>query len=387
MNISELRNEAQKLAHQAREILTGKEVSAEQTQEASRMLDDSDAFEARAVALEKIEARDAAYAASAKPAPVATVEVENRSVDNAVSAFNGYIRGDLEAREARAQGVGSDGAGGFLVPEGFVATLIKGLKAYGPLNEGGPVNYLVTASGNALPMPTMDDTNNKGALIAEGTEVDESALTFGQKSLGAYKYTTGVVKVSSELLQDAAIDPQAVVVDAMSERLGRILNEHFTKGTGISQPSGIVTGASAGVAAASATAISYEDLVNVLHSIDPAYRGNAGFMFNDAIFKAIRLLKDAEGRPIWQDGLVNGAPETILGRPFYVNNDMAGTMAAGNVTMLVGDFKKFTVRRVKSFALRRLDERFATSDQVGFVGFGRYDSIVTDARAIKKLQH
>lgn len=66
---------------------------------------------------------------------------------------------------------------------------------------------------------------------------------------------------------------------------------------------------------------------------------------------------------------------------------MAGTMAAGNVTMLVGDFKKFTVRRVKSFALRRLDERFATSDQVGFVGFGRYDSIVTDARAIKKLTH
>lgn len=98
MNISELRNEAQKLAHQARAILTGKEVSAEQTQEASRMLDDSDAFEARAVALEKIEARDAAYAASAKPAPVETVEVENRSVDNAVSAFNGYIRPPVRGR-------------------------------------------------------------------------------------------------------------------------------------------------------------------------------------------------------------------------------------------------------------------------------------------------
>lgn len=387
MNISELRNEAQKLAHQARAILTGKEVSAEQTQEASRMLDDSDAFEARAVALEKIEARDAAYAASAKPAPVETVEVENRSVDRAVESFDGYLRGFVDGRELRAQGIATDAAGGYLVPDTFSASLITSLKAYGPLNDGNVVTYLNTAGGNPLAIPTMDDTNNKGALIAEGAEVDESNLTFGQKSLGAYKYTTGVVKVSSELLQDSAINVNDTVGSAMSERMGRILNEHFTKGTGTGQPTGIVTGASAGVTAASATGLTYADFVNLYHSLDAAYRAGAGWMLPDAIFKAARLIKDDEGRLIWQDGLANGAPGTILGKPFYVNNDMTGTMAAGNVTMLFGDFKKFTVRRVKSFALRRLDERFATSDQVGFVGFGRYDSIVTDARAIKKLTH
>lgn len=381
--INELRAKAQKLAHEARDILSAADVTVEKTQEAERILAESDAIEARAANLEKIEARDRAYdAADRLPVESATVE-ERSQTDTRDRAFADYLRGDISDRELRAQSLTST-EGGYLVPAGFVANLITAAKAYGPMNEGGPVTYLVTASGNPLSIPTMDDTSNMGARVNENTDASDTDLVFGQKTLSAYKYTTGVVKISKELLQDSGIDIVAHVNAAMAERLGRKLNLDFTTGDGSGDPTGIVTGASAGVTAAAAAAITYDDLVALQHSVDPAYRANAGFMFNDATLKAIRLLKDSNGLPLWQPAMTAGAPATILGQPFYINQNVA-SMAASAKSVVYGDFSKFTVRRVRDFSLVALHERYATADQVGFVGFGRYDSIVTDSRAIKVL--
>ncbi|MBB4859460.1 HK97 family phage major capsid protein [Novosphingobium chloroacetimidivorans] len=384
MNTFELRAKALEISNKAA-LVIAEAADAEKLAEAQRMLDEADALEARAKMLDAVEARAKAHEAAVERLPVEDTVVEQRgNVDASADAFRSYLRGDIDSRELRAAGVATEAGGGHLVPKGFVPELIKALKAYGPMNEGGPVTYLTTASGNPLSIPSLDDTNNKGALIAEGAEVDETNVAFGQKSLGAYKFTTGVIKVSSELLQDAAIDPEKIVREGMAERLGRILNEMLTVGTGTGQPQGIATGASAGVTSAAATAISYDDFVKLLHSVDPAYRDKAEFMFGDPVLLAARLLKDGEGRPLWQPGMVAGAPATILGRPYHINPSMAG-LVTGAVSALAGDFSKFTVRKVRDFSLKRLDERFATSDQVGFVGFGRYDGIVTDSRAIKKL--
>lgn len=385
MTIFELRAQALEISNKAALVIADTN-DVEKLAEAQRMLDDADALEARAVALEKVETRARAYEAASERLPVEDTVVESRAVETDAhgDAFRSYLRGDIDARELRAAGVATDAAGGFLVPKGFVPSLITAMRAYGPLNEGGPVTYLTTASGNPLSIPTLDDTNNKGSIIGEGVEASEANVTFGQKTLGAYKFTSGVVLVSNELMQDAAIDPEAIVRNAMAERLGRILNEMFTVGTGVNQPQGIVTGASAGVTSAAATAISYDDLVNLQHSVDPAYRARGAFMFNDATLKSVRLLKDAEGRPLWQAGMVSGEPGTILGQPFHINSNMA-TIATGAVSALYGDFSKYTVRKVSTFGVKRLDERYATSDQVGFIGFGRYDGLVTDARAIKRL--
>jgi HK97 family phage major capsid protein len=384
MNTFELRAKALEISNKAA-LVIAEANDAEKLTEAQRMLDESDALEARAVMLDKTEARAAAYEAAAERLPVETTIVEQRGQTDAhTDAFRDYLRGDIDVRELRAAGIATNEAGGYLVPRGFVPSLIEAMKAYGPLNQGGPVTYLTTASGNPLPIPTFDDTNNKGSLIAEGVEATETNVSFGQATLGAYKFTSGTIRVSSELMQDAAIDPEAIVRAAMAERLGRILNEMFTVGTGINQPQGIVVGASAGVTSAAATAISYDDLVNLQHSVDPAYRGAGAFMFNDSTLKAIRLLKDANGLPLWQPAMTAGEAGTILGQRFYVNQDMAA-IATKAVSVLYGDFAKYTVRNVSTFGVKRLDERFATSDQVGYVGFGRYDGLVTDARAIKKL--
>ncbi|MYL98413.1 phage major capsid protein [Novosphingobium sp. FGD1] len=384
MNTFELRAQALEISNKAA-LVIAETNDVEKLAEAQRMLDDADALEARAASLDKIEARNKAYEAAAERLPVENTVVEARAqADVHGDAFRGYLRGDVDARELRAQGIATASAGGYLVPTGFVPNLITAMKAYGPLNEGGPVTYLTTASGNPLTIPTFNDTANKGALIGEGEEADETNVTFGQKTLGAYKFTSGVIILSEELMQDAAINVEATVLGAMGERFGRIKNELLTIGTGVNQPQGIVTGASAGVTSAAANAISYDDLVNLQHSVDPAYRGAAAFMFNDATLKSLRLLKDANGLPLWQPAMTAGEASTILGQRYFINQDMA-SIATGVTSVLYGDFSKYTVRNVREVGIKRLNERYATSDQIGFIGFTRWDGFVTDSRAIKKL--
>jgi HK97 family phage major capsid protein len=235
----------------------------------------------------------------------------------------------------------------------------------------------------------MDDTSNEGALIAENTQVALAEISFGTKNLEAYKYTSGVVLVASELLQDSAVDVEAVVRNAMAERVARIGNKHATVGDGASKPHGVVTAAGAGATAASATAITFDDLIELEHSVDPAYRTDPScrFMFDDATLKAIRKLKDGQNNYIWQPADARaGSPPTILNYPYSVNQAMA-SIGTGNRSVVFGAFNRYVVRMVNEFSIRRLVERYADYDQTGFIGFTRLDGELLDANAVKALIH
>src|SRR5690606_11276142 len=151
------------------------------------------------------------------------------------------------------------------------------------MNDGGIVRRIETATGNAIPWPTLDDTSNKGSLLTENTQVNPQDLTFNTKTLNAYKYSSDLILVSNELLQDSALDVESIIRMALAERIGRILNEHFTTADGSSKPHGIVTASSLGVTAASQSAITADELIDLEHSVDPAYRSDPScrFMFND----------------------------------------------------------------------------------------------------------
>lgn len=292
-------------------------------------------------------------------------------------------------REERAQGVLAGTGGGYLVPDMFMPELIKSLAMWGPMLDGAIVRRLITASGASIPWPTMDDTSNTGSLIAENTQVSSAEVTFGVKTIGAYKYTSGVVLVASELLQDSTLNVEAIVNDAMGERVGRIANTHLTTGDASAKPNGIMTAAAAGATAASATAIVFDDLINLEHSVDPAYRGDPScrWMFHDTTLKAIRKLKDGEGNYIWQPADVKtGAPTTLLGYPYSINQAV-DSIATGVRSVAFGAFNRYVARIVNQFAIRRLVERYADYDQVGFIGFARIDGNLIDAAAVKRLLH
>ena len=291
--------------------------------------------------------------------------------------------GRRDTEEVRDMSAGTGSAGGYVIPQGFVAELQTALKAYGAL-RGAPTKKFPTDSGNDMPIPTINDTGNVGELLAENTAAAVLDATLGQVTLKAYLYSSKEIPVSNVLLQDSGIDLSPVLTKIMAERIGRITNTHFTTGTGAGQPQGIITGAAAGVTAASATAITYDELIKLQHTVDPAYRSlpTSGWMFNDATFELLRKLKDSDGRPIWQQkdvsGMDGGPPGNLLGSPYFINQDMAGP-ATGNKSILFGDFSNFWIRDVKEIVIVRAAERRVEKYQTSFFAFMRTDSRVVNA--------
>ena len=288
-------------------------------------------------------------------------------------------------KEFRAQSVGTDSAGGYLVPEGFSNELEKSLLAFGGPRSVGRV--IRTATGNDVPWPTSDDTGNKGALLAENAAISEQAATFGVKTLNAYKLTSKSILVSAELLQDSFFDLGAEVGAMLGERIGRIGAQYSTTGSGSSEPQGVVVGSGLGKTAASATAIAADELFDLLHSVDPAYRNSSsfGWMMHDNILLALRKLKDDNNHYLWQEGMSVGEPDRLLGYPVTINQEMQSSVATAEKTVLIGDFSRFIIRDAGPIRMFRLEERYRDNDQTGFVGFSRFDSKVLNSSAIKHL--
>jgi HK97 family phage major capsid protein len=283
-----------------------------------------------------------------------------------------------------AQGVGSGGIGQYTVADEMMRELEVSMLAFGGMRQVATV--IRTDKGGSLPIPTVNDTAQKGVILGENTGAAEQGVTFAQVVLEAYKYSSKYILVSVELLQDSSINVAQFIGKALGDRIGRITNEHFTTGDGSSKPRGIVAAAGTGVTTATGQHLSliYNNLVDLEHSVDPAYRGNAKFMFADSTLKMLKKIKipqfsgDTAGSPLWQPGLVQGQPDRILGYPYVINQDMAAAAAAAK-TVVFGDLSKYIIRDVRDVTLLRLDERFAIEGQVAFLAFSRHDGDLLDA--------
>lgn len=290
-------------------------------------------------------------------------------------------------REERAQSVGVDAEGGYTVPQGFSGELEKALLQFGAIRQSR-VRVLQTATGNQIDWPTLDDTSNKGVLLAENTADAEQDLVFSTAVLDAYKYTSRIIRISKEIAQDSAFNMDSEIAQAFGQRLGRIMNEHATTGTGTGQPNGVVTASALGVTAASSSAITHDELLDLKHSVDPAYRQQAEWMFNDTTLKVLKKLKDSQNRPLWLPGIAVSEPDTLDSDPFVINQDMPDMEASGK-SVLYGDFSRFIIRDVLSMQMVRLVERYAEFHQFGFIAIMRFDSELIDAGggAIKHMIH
>lgn len=282
-------------------------------------------------------------------------------------------------RELRIQTGVVDTAGGFLRPEGFVNQIERALLQFGGVRQVAAV--MRTGDGNDMPWPTTDDTSNEGVLIGESlpATAPEQDVAFGQTVLRAHLYSSDLVRVSNSLLEDSAFPLGTLLPDILGERLGRITSRHYTTGMGGGQPQGVATASTLGVTSAAAAAIAFDEVIDLIHSIDPAYRPMSSFMMHDGIIQYVRKLKDGNGQYLWQPSNQIGVPDRILGYPIQVNQHMQATVATGTKTILFGDFSKYKIRDVNNIRFKRLEERYGELDQVGFVAFFRTDGALLDA--------
>lgn len=299
--------------------------------------------------------------------------------------------GQQAKRESRAGlDVTNSGAGLETIPRGFMAELDAKTLAYG--NVRAVARVVGTASGNTMPWPTVDDTGNEAAILAEATTIGTSIdPTFSSISLLAYKLSSKPIFCSNEILQDSAFNLAAELGAMIGERFGRGETTYFTTGTNSSQPQGIVTAAGTGVTSAAAAAFTADELINLVHSLDPSYRAlsSTGFMFHDTVLAYIRKFKDANGQYLWQPGMARGSPDRVYGYPYTVNQKMEPLVSNVPVTakkhVLFGAFEKYIIRDAGGVRLYHLVERYRDVDQDCFVAFKRIDGRALNTSALKVL--
>lgn len=398
------------------ETKTGNGWTADDTAKYDAGLSDIDRIDAEIDRIEKvIKTESAVNQALDRRAGTRDIS-DQRAQDEAnaeMAVFMGWLKNGMQGltpeQQAVAQrhlttvqgaGVATGAAGGFTVPQEFLAVLETSMRAYGGMRDVATI--IRTASGADMPMPTNNDTSNSGSIIAENTAQSVLDVTFGQVILRAFMYTSGIVPVSYQLLNDTAFDMGTWLANQLGLRLARIENNHFTLGTGVAtQPQGIAN-ATVGLtightqATGGATGYTYPGLVTLQHSVDPAYRRmpNCVWMMSDTALRQVRLIVDTQNRPIFVPGYtigndaVGAAPDTIMGHRLVINQDMP-VPAANARSVAFGDFSKYFIREVQGIQVVRLNERFADALQVAFFGYQRVDGRILDAgtNPIRLLQN
>lgn len=300
------------------------------------------------------------------------------------------LKAGITTAEVRAQTAGTTTAGGYTVPTDLAATIDKTMKMWGPMYDEAICTVLNTASGNPIDFPTVDDTSVTISQHTEATAMTDDAskdATFGKMSLGAFAYDTSWVQVSMELLQDSAVNIETFIGELLGERLARRVNTELTTGDGTGDPQGIVVASTAGKTAALTTAFTADEVIDLFHSVDPAYRASpkARFMFNDAVLSAIRKLKDGSGQYLWSMGDIRGGvPGTLLGQPYSVNQAMASAFTTGQKLVLFGDFSKYYVRKVGVPVVGVRREYYWPN--IGMSGIVRLDGDLIQTGAVKHLK-
>jgi HK97 family phage major capsid protein len=310
-------------------------------------------------------------------------EKTGRASDAYKSAFWGAMRNKMNPSVQNALQIGTDSEGGFLVPDEYEVQLIQALQEANVLRN--LCNVINTSHGDRK-IPVVASHGSAAWMDEEGA-FNESDDAFTQVTLSAYKLGT-MLKVSDELLNDSYFDLEAYIAAEFARRIGAAEEEGFLTGNGSSKPTGLLHttgGASLGVTAASATAITMDEVLDLYHSLKSSYRKNGTFLVNDATVKAIRKLKDGQGQYLWQPSVQAGTPDTILNRP-VISSQFMPVAAAGEKTILFGDFKYYWIADRQGRTFKRLNELYAANGQVGFLASQRLDAKLILPEAIKVLQ-
>ena len=366
-------------------------LSAEDDAAYTRMEQDIDALGKEIKRLERQHEIDAelnrptSQPITEKPAAAAGIAdtKQGRKSDEYKTAFWNMMRSKAVTPDVlNVLQIGTDADGGYLAPDEFEHTLITALEEENIFRKFA--RTLQTNSGDRL-IPVVS-SHGKAEWMDENALVPESDDKFAQMSVSAYKLGT-FIKVSDELLNDAAFDIPNYIATEFARRMGAKEEEAFFVGDGVKKPTGIFAdegGADVGVTLGSA-AITADSLIDLFYSLRAPYRRNAVWIMNDSTVKAIRKLKDKNDQYLWQTALTAGTPDTILNRPIYTS-PYVPEIANGNKVMMFGDLKYYWVVDRQGRSFKRLNELFATTGQVGFMTTQRVDGKLTLSEAIKVMQ-
>lgn len=369
----------------------GRDLTSEEQSTETRMTADMDGLmqridadlerQQRAVSMNDIERRMSQLALTDDPEPQADDSEEAR-----VRAF---LRGEtrsltVNGSEQRVQVKGTTTAGGFTVPTSFYDRLVEHMIEMSGVMSASPT-VLRTTSGENLQVPKTT-AHGTAAITAENAAISASDSTFGQVTLGAYKYGR-LVQVSRELVEDTAVDLLGYLARDCGRSLGNAFGAHAVTGTGSSQPSGVVTGSTVGVTGAASVvgAFSADNLIDLFYSVIAPYRSSpsCSWLMRDATVASVRKLKDTTNQYLWQPSMQVGSPETLLGKALYTDPNVAA-VALSAKSVVFGDMSSYFVRMVNGVRFERSDDYAFNTDLVTFRAILRADGALVDTTGAVK---
>lgn len=367
-------------------------MSAEDAQTYDRMVDDVDRMKGE---IDRLEREDAIENELNKPTstpilgkPDSNVQPQKKLRPMATDAYRDAFWQAMRNRAVpfevhNALKIGEDDHGGFLAPDEFERTLVEELQEQNILR---PLAHVIRTTSGDRKIPVVA-TKGTAAWIDEEAAFPESDDTFGLVSLSAYKLATAI-KVSDELLNDSVFDIASYIAKEFARRIGAAEEEAFFTGDGSGKPTGILNatgGAEVGITTASATKLTFDEVIGLYYSLRAPYRNKSVFIMNDATVRDLRQLKDGQGQFLWQPSLTAGTPDTIMNRPVYTSTFMPKA-EAGSKAILFGDLSYYWIADREGRTFQRLSELYATTGQVGFLSSERVDGKLILPEAVKVLQ-
>lgn len=304
-----------------------------------------------------------------------TQEEEQRAQEEAEErAFIAFVKGQpVEERAGEIQL--TQGNNGSIVPTHIANKIIKKVKDMVPYMT---ICEVINTNGKlSVPVYTEDETTAvKADYIDEGAELVDNVGKFKTVDLNGY-VIGALALVSKKLVANTDINVLDFIIERVAEAMAEKLEEEYTSGT--TKIKGIISTTQV-VKTASSTAITYDELVSLKHSIKQRYRDKAVWIMHPSTYTAICKLKDNNGQPYFKEDEYK-----ILGRPVKESDSMP-TIAAGKKAIVFGDPSGYTIKATTSIELTVLREKFATKNMLGVMAYGEYDAAITDAKKIAALQ-
>ena len=307
--------------------------------------------------------------------PEEQMETASEKEVEEVRAFEAYVRGVVNERASNLT-LTDNGA---IIPTTIANRIMKKVYDICPILR---LSSRYNTKGN-LELPYYDESDN-AITVAYATEFTALSSSVGKfQSITLTGFLAGALSlISRSLINNADFDVVGFVVDEMADHFARFIEGELLNGT-----SGKVTGLSTltnSLTAASATAITADELVNLQAQVKDVYQGNAVWVMSPATRTALRLLKDGEGRYLLQDDISAPFGHTLLGKPVYVSDHMSD-IVAGKTVIYYGDFKGLATKFTEDINIQVLREKYADQHAVGVIGWLEFDSKVEDAQKLAKL--
>lgn len=398
MSIQALRERLNSHKKEARNLLEEKGSatwSAEDKQKFDNLVDEAERIEQQIEAHQRLLDKRADEDFTDLPAaePKAKKSASMQAAEIYLRTMSKHLTAEQQELIRNTMSTTTGSEGGYTVKTDVASSVIEAIASYAGMRQ--VASRIVTAQGNSLSYPSSDGRTEEGEIIAENVTATDSDVSFGTVPLNVFKYSSKVITIPIELLQDTTVDIIALLNKRVRDRIGRIQNRMMTAaGTGTGSPFALVSAAGVGKTGATGqtTTVTYDDLIDLIDSIDEGYGEDAKrFMFGQTMRRTLRKIKDTAGRPIWTPsydlGMSARTPDLLLGHPVQINNHMP-VPAANAKSIAFGDLSQYQIRDSMDVTLFRFeDSPYLKKGQIGFLAWARSGGNLLDPNAVKVYQH